>query len=293
MIRISATFISAIGYFLILLTTVIPAWAADNSNTSTANGKQFAKPRPDKALFYLLRKHPFRGLIYQRKAPLVFIDQTPIGVLRNKRYTYIHIDPGEHVIWTVRDNSKNVVGSIRIKASAGETYYLYFQDVYGLKPPRIWVGNQAMFKKATEATKYIARSRLMQGDLLSETDDIIRRNYDYATANATHYPFTIYGSASYNTRRYRPNKSKQFKFYKVNSDKTAAVPTANKALIYVATTDKIFFVRKWKHSSHWTYADDKLVAITWHGKYGYALVDPANIFSGRCSCMHYHHLSEM
>lgn len=273
MIRITTIILSIIACFLFALIATNPAWAVDNVETSATNKKPLAKPKPDKVLVYLLRIQPYRGLIYRHRSPWIFFDQTPIAVMRNKRYTYIYIDPGEHVIWTTRNIKINKLGAIRIKAKAGETYYLYFHDSYGLKSPLIWVRDHISFRKDIKLIKYIARSDLMTEAALEQANEIIEHNYDYAKETATNYPFTIVGSLP-KPKRYRDRPGK-IRFYTPSSDITTGEPTADKALVYVMTRDQIvFLLRRGKTSSHWTFVDDKLLAITWRGKYGYALVDP-------------------
>lgn len=77
--------------------------------------KQFAEPRQDEALVYLIRE---KRLVGGGRTMFVFSDQTLLGTLDNDSYTYAYLPPGKHLLWL---NWAKI--STEVEVEAGGTYY--------------------------------------------------------------------------------------------------------------------------------------------------------------------------
>jgi len=88
------------------------------SNALGANrnpDKQFAEPRADAALVYLIREKRFVG---GGRTMFVFSDQTFLGALDYDSYTFAYLPPGKHLLWL---NWAKI--NTEVDLEAGKTYY--------------------------------------------------------------------------------------------------------------------------------------------------------------------------
>jgi len=58
--------------------------------------KPVGEPRSDTALVYMVRLGEFAG---SGRTERVFIEDTLVGVLPNRTYTFTHVEPGTHLLW--------------------------------------------------------------------------------------------------------------------------------------------------------------------------------------------------
>ncbi len=78
--------------------------------------KQWAQPRSDKALVYIVRPANV-GFVIKFWA---FADDKFLGVTKGNNYTYAFVDPGERVFWSKAEN----VNAMKMNFEAGKTYYI-------------------------------------------------------------------------------------------------------------------------------------------------------------------------
>lgn len=100
----------AVGLLLGLGAVPLAAGAADRSTA-----KQYAEPRQDAALVYLIREKRFVG---GGRTMFVFSDQTFLATLDNDSYAYAYLPPGKHLLWL---NWAKI--NTEVEVEAGRTYY--------------------------------------------------------------------------------------------------------------------------------------------------------------------------
>jgi hypothetical protein len=92
------------------------ALSSDHAHAATlSTTKEFAEPKPDAALVYLIREKRFQG---SARTMFVYSDQTFLGTLDNNTYSYAYVPPGKHLFWLnwAKFNSQ-------VELEAGKTYY--------------------------------------------------------------------------------------------------------------------------------------------------------------------------
>ena len=109
---------------------------------SAREAKTLGEPRKDAALVYIYRKSAAAG---GGRALQVFCDDKLEAVLRNNTYTFAYVAPGTHLYWD------GVRTRALVDVAAGQTYYLLFHVVDGMKILSAAEGKAAIEK----ASRYI------------------------------------------------------------------------------------------------------------------------------------------
>lgn len=78
--------------------------------------KSFGNSKSDKALVYLIRQ---RNMVASLRTQFVYADQNFLATLDNNTYTYVYLEPGQHLIWTNWTSVQKQMEFI-----VGQTYYL-------------------------------------------------------------------------------------------------------------------------------------------------------------------------
>ncbi|MCP5463487.1 MAG: DUF2846 domain-containing protein [Deltaproteobacteria bacterium] len=105
-----------VSFAIMLLCTLGSAGFAADKTTK----KVFAEAQANQALVYLIRQNKFASKMYTE---YVYADDQFVAALENNSYSFVYLEPGEHLIWSnlYRANKK-------MHFMAGETYYLLIQD---------------------------------------------------------------------------------------------------------------------------------------------------------------------
>jgi hypothetical protein len=138
-----------------------PAPAAELSKD-----KQFAEPRPDQALVYLIREKRFQG---GGRTMFVYADQQFIGALDNNSYTFAYLPPGRHLLWL---NWAKI--NTQVELEAGRTYYFAIWttfDALDEASGKAFIDGVAAYSKATPKET-------------EKSAEHIRKRYAKATASA-------------------------------------------------------------------------------------------------------------
>jgi hypothetical protein len=104
------------GHRLIALSCLIVAIGSDGLFASTVHKtKQFAEPRSDKALVYVIRE---KGFVGGGVGMFIFADDQLLAFLRNGMYSFAYADPGLRLVWG------DTPSGLEVQFIAGETYYV-------------------------------------------------------------------------------------------------------------------------------------------------------------------------
>jgi len=97
------------------LAMTAPATAA----AGQAEKKPLGEPRPDKALVFMVRQGEFVG---SGRTERVFVEDTLVGVLPNRTYSFTYVEPGTHLLWASFHKDP-----LMVELAPGQTYYLAFK----------------------------------------------------------------------------------------------------------------------------------------------------------------------
>ena len=100
-----------IGMLVVIMSSAAAAGQDDK--------KPVGEPRSDSALVYLVRRGEFAG---SGRTERVFVEDTLIGVLPNRTYTFTHVEPGTHLLWASFHKDP-----LMVEFAPGQTYYLVFK----------------------------------------------------------------------------------------------------------------------------------------------------------------------
>jgi hypothetical protein len=102
----------ALGLFVSLAAPLfVPVFGAEKHEEMV-----YGEPKDDMALVYFVRTGHFTG---SARTMFVYADDTFLGTLDNKSYSFAYVEPGKHLFWT---NWTRI--SRELELVAGETYYL-------------------------------------------------------------------------------------------------------------------------------------------------------------------------
>lgn len=103
----------------VLATIVASIPIAPAATDEDPEARPLGEVSPDKALVYLIRPGAYVGGAVKS---FVYSDQVFLGVLRNSSYAFAHVEPGEHILWSVMQGS--VMATERFEFMEGKTYHL-------------------------------------------------------------------------------------------------------------------------------------------------------------------------
>ena len=112
--KLNASVIAA-SVLLGALAVAAPAVAA----AGQAEQKPLGEPLPDKALVFMVRQGEFAG---SGRTARVFVEDTLVGVLPNRTYSFTYVEPGTHLLWASFHKDP-----LMVDLAPGQTYYLVFK----------------------------------------------------------------------------------------------------------------------------------------------------------------------
>lgn len=137
--------------------------------------KQWAQPRPDKALVYVVRPANV-GFAIKFWA---FADDKFLGVTKGNNYTYAFVEPGERIFWSKAEN----VNAIKMNFQAGKTYYIQQRVRMGGIKARVKLEllGEAEGKKFLEECKYVTPTERA----VAKAQEYVEKNYAKAKEAAS------------------------------------------------------------------------------------------------------------
>ena len=102
-----------------LLVGTLVASLSSDAAAGQDEKKPVGEPRSDTALVYMVRLGEFAG---SGRTERVFIEDTLVGVLPNRTYTFTHVEPGTHLLWASFHKDP-----LMVDLAPGQTYYLVFK----------------------------------------------------------------------------------------------------------------------------------------------------------------------
>jgi hypothetical protein len=106
----------SIPAFAFVVSIALIAFSPDHAHAALlSTSKQFAEPKPDMALVYLVREKRFQG---SARTMFVYADQTFLAALDNDSYAFAYLPPGKHLLWL---NWAKI--NVEVELEAGKTYY--------------------------------------------------------------------------------------------------------------------------------------------------------------------------
>lgn len=98
-----------------LLCVLVPANVYAGKKVNVIKGHTVAEAPSDKAMVYFVRPAVMgTAIIFW-----IFVDDKAVGVTRGKTYSYAHVEPGKHIIWSKGEN----VSAVKMDVEPGKTYY--------------------------------------------------------------------------------------------------------------------------------------------------------------------------
>ena len=104
----------AVVVMAMLAAFLLPPPAAQAANKTW--DKTFGEPQEDQALVYLIRQKRFQA---SARTMFLYSDRQFLGTLENNSYTFVHLEPGKHLLWL-----NWAKYNLEIELQAGKTYYL-------------------------------------------------------------------------------------------------------------------------------------------------------------------------
>jgi hypothetical protein len=123
-----------------LLFGMLVVFLSSEIATAQEDRKPLGDPHPEKALVYMVRQGEFAG---SGRTERVFVEDTLIGVLPNRTYTFTHVEPGTHLLWASFHKEP-----LMVDLAPGQTYYLVFKLSERLALVPVDQGAQAIAKSA-------------------------------------------------------------------------------------------------------------------------------------------------